>query len=408
MIRVVQVGFHLDRAGRSPDELLEAWPTLPGLASAVARAGTDVVVVQPARTDRTLERDGVTYHFVAESSALFRRGTPGTRPVRSPAGAVVDAVADLAPDVVHVNGLTVPGHAGRLKARLPRGRIVVQDHADRPPPPWRRPLAGRAMRAAYDAAVFTAREQAEPFFEAGLFPRDLPVYEVPEASTDFGPADPDEARQAAGVHGDPCLVWLGHLDANKDPLTVLDGLSRAALDLPDPHLWCVYRSAPLMEEVRRRIEEDPDLDGRVHLLGPRAHPDVETLLQGAHALVQGSHREGSGYAVIEAMACGAPPVVTDIPSFRTLTGEVGRLWPPGDAEALAEVLRSLAPSDRRPRPSDGPTDPTNGANRAPSGPWSARRDRVLRHFEAHLSWDAVGRRMAAVYRDVLDRGGVPT
>ena len=32
--------------------------------------------------------------------------------------------------------------------------------------------------------------------------------------------------------GDPALLWVGNLDANKDPLTVLRGVSMAARELP--------------------------------------------------------------------------------------------------------------------------------------------------------------------------------
>lgn len=377
MKRVVITSFHLDREKRQPEELLAAWPTLVGVAGAVARAGMDVGVVQPAHRDAVVRRDGVEYRFVKERPALLRRGTPGTRPVRAPAAALVAAVADLAPEVVHVSGLSLASHARRLKRRMPDVKILAQDHADRPPF-WRRPATRRAMLA-YDAVAFTASAQAEPFFEAGLFPPGLPVHEVPESSTRFAPAAPERARRSSGIGGDPCLVWVGHLNANKDPLTVLDGLAGAVAHLPDPHLWCCYLQAPLLPEVERRVANDPRLSGRVHLMGARTHEEVETLLQGADALVLGSHREGSGFAVIEALACGATPVVTDIPPFRRLTGEVGLRWVPDDASSLRDALRRLVEVD-----ADG------------------RRRRVRRHFEREVSWPAVGRRLLQVYRTLLD------
>lgn len=373
MSRVVLIGFYMDRAGRSPEALLDAWPTLPGLASALARVGFDTAVVQPAGRAAVLRRDGVEYHFVEERAARLPRGGGGARAVRSPASASLAAVSRLSPSVIHVNGLGVPWHARDLKARLPDTPILAQDHANRPPPPWRRGLARKAMRA-YDGVAFTAREQAAPFFRSGVFPPGLAVFEVPEGSTDFGVDDQRRARNDTGLHGDPCLLWLGHLNANKDPLTVLEGFATAAPHLPDPHLWCCYGQAPLLSRVRGRIDHDPVLARRVHLLGPRPHAEIEALLQAADALVQGSHREGSGYAVIEAMACGTTPVVTSIPSFRRLTGDVGLLWPPGDVDGLrTALLRLKARFDRD------------------------ARGRVRRHFERHLSWDAVARQMGRVY-----------
>jgi hypothetical protein len=52
------------------------------------------------------------------------------------------------------------------------------------------------------------------------------------------------------------------------------------------------------------------------------------LAAAADLFVSGSQREGSGTALLESLACGLPPIVTDIPSFRMLTcdGRIGALW----------------------------------------------------------------------------------
>ena len=59
-------------------------------------------------------------------------------------------------------------------------------------------------------------------------------------------------------------------------------------------------------------------------------------MRAADLFVLGSHREGGSSALVEAMATGRTPVVTDIPSSRALTGNgaVGELWPCGDSRAL--------------------------------------------------------------------------
>jgi glycosyltransferase involved in cell wall biosynthesis len=105
-------------------------------------------------------------------------------------------------------------------------------------------------------------------------------------------------------------------------------------------------------------------------------------MRAADMFVLGSHREGSGYSLIEALACGLPPVVTDIPSFRALTGAgaVGRLWPCGDSQALSEALQVVAAS------ADANT-----------------RSAVRRHFERELSFSALGAKLVTMYRDVSVR-----
>ena len=105
-------------------------------------------------------------------------------------------------------------------------------------------------------------------------------------------------------------------------------------------------------------------------------------MRAADLFVLGSHHEGSGYSVIEALACGLPPVVTDIPSYRALigSGAAGRLWPCDDARALGDELRAAAA---------GAAVDTRAAVRA--------------HFDRELSFDSLGRKLAAMYKDVLAR-----
>jgi glycosyltransferase involved in cell wall biosynthesis len=73
-------------------------------------------------------------------------------------------------------------------------------------------------------------------------------------------------------------------------------------------------------------------------------------------------------------------VVTDIPSFRMLTGDgrVGALWPCGDAVRLRDALLAIA---ARPRIE------TRAAVRA--------------HFGNNLSCDAVGRQLLAAYAALI-------
>ena len=98
-----------------------------------------------------------------------------------------------------------------------------------------------------------------------------------------------------------------------------------------------YSSAPLLGQVRRGIYDYEVLSSRVTLLGEQPHERIGELMGSADLLLQGSRREGSGFAVVDALACGLPPVVTDIPSFRYLTdnGRIGALFRTGDAEHLA-------------------------------------------------------------------------
>jgi glycosyltransferase involved in cell wall biosynthesis len=369
-LHVAQIGFFFDPQRREPARLLHEWPSLVDVAEAACLAGVRVTVVQTCAHTQTLERNGVRYHFFPFGRAATTVGTA------DPFG---ELLRKAAADVLHVHGLGFAHEVLSLAAIAPGIPIVLQDHASRPPRLWRRRLWRRAFGAA-SGLSFCSLEQAQPFARAGLIPAKTRVYEIPECPSRFTTGAQAAARRATGLEGDPCLLWVGHLDQNKDPLTVLDGVSEAVRQLPGLQLWCCFATAPLLPMVQRRISSDPRLRHRVHLLGRVQHERIEQLMRAADLFVLGSHREGSGYSLIEALACGLSPAVTDIPSFRSLTGAgaVGALWPCGAADKCAAALVSLAAQPR-----------------------SAARAAARAQFDKELSFEAVGRKLASVYRDLL-------
>ena len=267
-----------------------------------------------------------------------------------------------------------------LHELAPDTPILLQDHADRVPQLWRRG-AWRRAAAAVGGISFCASAQAQPFRHARLLPPNVEIFEVAESTSSFTPGDRDAARAATGLRGDPAVLCLGHLDANKDPLTVLDGVRAALSSLPNLHLWFCYGTSPLLAAVEARIARDGSLRDRVHLLGRVPHEQIQQLMRAADIFVLGSHREGGSSSLVEAMATGLTPVVTDIPSSRALTGNgaVGALWPCGDSAALGVAVQAAAAS---------------------LGPVS--RARVRAHFDAHLSHNALGLKLTAAYRELLN------
>lgn len=384
-IRVVQVSVFLDPRKRGVDLLLDDWTGLTVPAAAAVAAGCEVAVVQAAHEDENRVLDAVAYHFVAErpASAARRRLGRWAAPLTQ---RVLDRVVSLDPDVVHFHGLSFPRHASRLVEAVGGLPVLAQDHADRPAPVWRRRIDRRAF-AGLAGVLFTAREQAGPLRDLGLLPPDVPVFEVFESTTRFTPGDVREARRLTGLGGDPCLLWVGRLDRNKDPLTVLEAFSRTADVLPDARLWMCYRDAPLLAAVESRVRSSRALQGRVCLMGERPREEVERLLRASDFLVLGSHREGSGYAVIEALACGTVPLVTDIPSLRRVTGggKAGALSPPGDASAMTRAMVAWARLDR-----------------------TALRRAAREHFERSLSLAALGSELRMAYEAAASSRRVAT
>jgi glycosyltransferase involved in cell wall biosynthesis len=362
---VAQVNYVFDNGLTDPDALLDRYFTLTGWSEALLAAGAGgVAVVQRFHRRACVERNGVTYLFTDEDGSRFAR-----------------AVATVQADAVHVNGLIFPWRTWLLRRALPaRTALLVQNHSDggvvgRAP---RLRLAGRAARGAADAYLFAAAEHAAAWRDAGIVGARQPIYQVMEASTSFRPIDREAARRATGIDGSPAVLWVGRLNANKDPLTVVDGFERSLDRVPGATLTMAYGESELLGEVHQRVSESEALRRRVRLVGAVPHDRMPALFSAADIYVGGSHHEGSGYALIEACACGAVPVVTDIPTFRLLAGGAGALWAVGDAAALASALVEVS-----------------GRN------LEAERARLATYFARELAWGAIGRRAMEIYREVV-------
>ena len=368
-MRILVFNHAYDACFTDPADLLNRYTTLTGWSDAVLDAGASAVtVVLLFAKDARIERNGVTYFFCGDRSSGWQRR-------------LYRLVLEQNPDVVHINGLMFPSQTWRLRRELQASTaIVVQDHGGAEP--GRHPLRLLRLRIGMrgaDAFLFSAVELAQPWKTARIIGGKQLVYPIMESSTTMRALPRSEARAMSALQGSPALLWVGRLNANKDPMTVLDGFERALHVLPDAHLTLVYHTEECLPQVQTRIARSVSLGNRVHLLGQVEHDQLAAFYSAADLFVSGSHHEGSGYALIEALACGTVPVVTDIPSFRALTGNgaFGSLWAPGDAGAFADALIRCGKSD-----------------------FTALRGGILRHFDNSWSWPAIGRRALAVYAEV--------
>jgi glycosyltransferase involved in cell wall biosynthesis/capsular polysaccharide biosynthesis protein len=150
---------------------------------------------------------------------------------------------------------------------------------------------------------------------------------------------PPNGHPTTGVE----IVSVNRLIPLKDPYTVLEAFVHASG--PDDRLVLVG-DGPLREEIDRALET-AHLTRRVELSGLVPRDEVYRMLSRADFLVSASRGEGLPVSVLEAMACGCPVVLSDIPPHR----EVATLAPgiplvkTGDIRALADAMRTMSATD---------------------------------------------------------------
>jgi len=331
----------------------------------VMPAAAASVVVEPGQRlvglpAPALPGSGRAYHVLTGRSAVTRE------------------LAGFAPHVVEVHDQTTTTWAGAWARRAGAASVLVShERLDLVASqlsglaPERFAGAGRhwagRLAARFDAVVCASDFAAEPFRAAGArnvvripFGVDLAAY-APGPRPDVAPWRPRVLR----------LVFLGRLWPEKAPGVALDVLARViAGGLPAQLV--VVGGGPLEAGLRQRARAErlP-----VHFAGHVPdRPAVARLLAAADVALAPGPRETFGLAVLEAMACGTPVVVSG-------RGAAGELLAPGagiaalSAAAMAHGVRALV------------ADPAAG--------------RRARERAEQFSWRATGDALARIRADLV-------
>ena len=116
-------------------------------------------------------------------------------------------------------------------------------------------------------------------------------------------------------------------------------LMRAMAQVPGARLLLAGQGPE--EQVYRSLAAELDIDIEFHVGVSDAQ--LRQLYQRAHAVVlpSVSRLEAFGLVLVEGMAAGCIPIATDLPGVCKVVGQSGFLFPQGDANRLASILRKL-------------------------------------------------------------------
>jgi glycosyltransferase involved in cell wall biosynthesis len=140
--------------------------------------------------------------------------------------------------------------------------------------------------------------------------------------------------------GSAVTLFCAKLQPWKGPLDLLEAFARAGV--ADSHL-VFAGDGPLRDQLEQRAAE-LGLSNRVRFLGFVNQSQLPAVYRAADLLVLSSHYEPFGLVVNEAMLCGCPVVVSDRVGAKfdlVRPGENGYVYPAGDVERLAAVLREI-------------------------------------------------------------------
>jgi glycosyltransferase involved in cell wall biosynthesis len=281
---------------------------------------------------------------------------------------------------------------------LPAGRSVVTCHdldafrsllgEDREARPWwfratmRRVLSG--LRGAAQVICDSTAVRDALLAEGVVGESRLSVVPLP-VHPDFSPLSDPHADAGLdtllGPRAEGGLELL-HVGANM-PRKDIPLLLRVVAALRERHPGLrLLRVGGGLDEGQRELADQLGIAGAIHELPFLPRPLLAALYRRARVLLLPSRREGFGWPVLEAMACGTPVAASDLPSLREIAGAGACFIAGSDPLEWAAAVEELLRED-------------------PAGPRAA----AAREAAARHSLEAYARGVLAVYRRVGGEGG---
>ncbi len=202
---------------------------------------------------------------------------------------------------------------------------------------------GGAVSASTEAILFNSRVAADQHVRRGYPAHKARVIPNGVDCNQFRPdADLRRAtRQQLGLDAG-CVVigMVARYHPVKDHATFLGAAQIVRARIPHSRFLLVGYGATRDNPALAELLKKGQLDGSVLALGERQ--DIPALLNALDVYVSSSRAEGFPNAVVEAMACGVPCVVTDVGASRELVGETGIVVRPASEQDLAEAIIGIA------------------------------------------------------------------
>ena len=334
MMRYVSVNYNYSPDYSTPESWFKRTEGYAGILEELSKENM-VFNIKQINYEGNCVHNGIQYRFVSFKKKVTYFPLQLNRYVKN-----------LNPDVVIIQGFHKPLQLIQLSLILDKKtKIIVHNHAEKPLTGKKRYFQKVADKFV-DAYLFASKQMGLDWVKKGNISSDEKIHEVMEVSSLFYPIKKATARLRTGVADASVFLWVGRLNDNKDPLNVVRGFLKFAAANPTSVLYMIYHTDELLNDIKKLLKNNPAGD-RVILVGSVPHYDLLYWFNSADFFISGSHYEGSGTALCEAMSCGCVSVVTDIPSFKMITdnGACGILYEPGSEAGLLLALKQTKSID---------------------------------------------------------------
>lgn len=207
--------------------------------------------------------------------------------------------------------------------------------------PLKRTIKAHVLRSA-DGLLCQSRRELEIMRDQHRFPAErLHYFQNPLDLSSFHPVPRTECTRRLGLsEGSRYLLYVGRLVQAKGVHHLLRIMPKMLETEPGCRLLIVGWGP--METQLRSMVESLHLEREVSIMPAVANEELKYFYSLADAVVLPSYSEGTPNVLMEAIACGAACVATEVGGIPDLLGDgVGIMVPPRDEDELLAAIRKV-------------------------------------------------------------------
>jgi glycosyltransferase involved in cell wall biosynthesis len=155
--------------------------------------------------------------------------------------------------------------------------------------------------------------------------------------------DADALRDVRRRYGldRPCILYVGTIEPRKNLSRLIKAFALARTHGLDDHVLALCGKVGWLTEDIFQAAAESGLGDRVRFPGYVRDEDLPALYSAADVFAFPSLYEGFGLGPLEAMACGAPTLVSNVSSLPEVVADAAAQVDPTNVEAMAAALAAL-------------------------------------------------------------------
>jgi glycosyltransferase involved in cell wall biosynthesis len=140
----------------------------------------------------------------------------------------------------------------------------------------------------------------------------------------------------------PYFLYVGRLEKKKNTPLLIEAFVKFQHNQPvaKEKLVLIGDASFGSDEVKYTLNEF-DMQDEVLMPGWIKEEDMPYIFNGARAFIMPSLHEGFGITILQALACGVPAIISDIPVLREVASDAALFFNPRDKEEMAAVMDKI-------------------------------------------------------------------